>query len=68
MNELKGKHERQLEEMSMTLRREISSAKREIFFTQWLEAGKQGLMTAIFMVPIYLVIRMIFSMIGVELP
>lgn len=68
MNELKNKHERQLDEMLTTLKREISSVKRDIFITKWLDAGKQGLMTAVFMVPIYLVIRTIFSVIGVDLP
>lgn len=33
-----------------------------------MDAGKQGFMTAIFLVPIYLLFRFIAALVGLELP
>lgn len=68
MNNLKSRHDQQLNDISTSLTNEISSVKWKIFKTEWLDAGKQGLMTAIFLVPIYLLFRFIASLVGVDLP
>lgn len=68
MNNLKSRHDQQLNDISTSLTSKISSVKWKIFKTEWLDAGKQGLMTAVFLVPIYLLFRFIATLIGIELP
>ena len=68
MNTIKSNHDQQLNDISTSLTSKISSVKWKIFKTEWLDAGKQGLMTAIFLVPIYLLVRFIASLANIELP
>lgn len=68
MNNIKNKHDQQLNDISISLTSRISNVKWKIFKTEWMDAGKQGLMTAIFLVPIYLLFRFITSLLGINLP
>ena len=68
MSTLKNRHEQQLNEISKDLSSKISSVRWKIIKTEWLDAAKQGLMTAIFLVPIYLIIRFMASLTNIELP
>lgn len=68
MNNIKNRHDQQLNDISTSLTSRISNVKWKIFKTEWMDAGKQGFMTAIFLVPIYLLFRFIAALVGLELP
>lgn len=68
MNNIKSKHDQQLNDISTSLTSKISSVKRRILITEWLDAAKQGVMISVFLVPIYLSIRFIASLANIALP
>ncbi|MNG22837.1 hypothetical protein D3C84_1073680 [compost metagenome] len=46
----------------------IGNARKNIFLNDWLDVAKYGLGTAVFVVPMYLVVKMLFNLLGVKMP
>lgn len=54
-----------LEKKSATL---VQNVRRGALLNYWADVAKYGLGTAVFIVPVYLVIKFLFSLMGVEMP
>jgi VIT1/CCC1 family predicted Fe2+/Mn2+ transporter len=56
-----------LNEIDQTTNRMVLNARKQIFLNYWLDVAKYGLGTAVFIVPLYIGIKYLFSLFGIEL-
>ena len=65
MNRRMNENMKDLEKKSATL---AQSVRKSALLSYWSDVAKYGLGTAVFIVPVYLVIKFLFSLMGVEMP
>ena len=46
----------------------ISDSRKRIFLNDWLDVAKYGAGTAVFVVPIYIGVKFLLGLIGIETP
>ncbi|MFX3623456.1 MAG: hypothetical protein ACE3JP_05265 [Ectobacillus sp.] len=46
----------------------IDNARKNIILNNWLDVAKYGLGTAVFVVPVYLGVKYLFSLFGISMP
>jgi hypothetical protein len=54
-----------LEKRSKTM---AQSVRKDALLSYWSDVAKYGLGTAVFIVPVYLGVKFLFSLMGVEMP
>ena len=65
LNRRMNENMKDLEKKSATL---AQSVRKSALLSYWSDVAKYGLGTAVFIVPVYLVIKFLFSLMGVEMP
>src|SRR5690606_2352801 len=65
LNRRMNENMKDLETKSATL---AQSVRKSALLSYWSDVAKYGLGTAVFIVPVYLVIKFLFSLMGVEMP
>ena len=65
LNRRMNENMKDLEKKSATL---AQSVRKSALLSYWSDVAKYGLGTAVFIVPVYLVVKFLFSLMGVEMP
>lgn len=68
MSEMSKKMNQNMNEIENRTSGLIAKVRKNVLFNYWLDVAKYGLGTAIFVVPLFYLVRFIFSLFGVELP
>nr|AKO69654.1 hypothetical protein [Aeromonas sp. Ne-1] len=68
MSEIEEMLNRSMKEIENRTSGLIAKTRKNVLINYWLDVAKYGLGTAIFVVPLFYLVRFIFSLFGVELP
>ncbi|WP_191557808.1 hypothetical protein [Metabacillus idriensis] len=44
------------------------NARKNIFINDWLDVAKYGAGTAVFVVPVYIGVKFLFGLVGIDIP